>query len=191
MKPGILALIVTLVLLAIPVMVVVMQIQRANPSPTVPRNFKAPAPPPKDIDVVYTWVDSSDPQWRARRDAMTQRRIRAQLVTHNFRWPVLTKDLSELAISVKSVRAFMPWVRNIYVVTERPQKIDDPGLIFIHHDQIMNSSNLPTFNSQAIETALHRIPGLAEHFIYFNDDMFAGKPITPDDMFVDGKPVFR
>lgn len=174
-------------------LVILIQIQGANPSATLPRNSSSLAStrPPTDIDVVYTWVDSSDPEWRARRDALTRRKIRAQLITHSHRWPVLTQDLSELAISVKSVRAFMPWVRNIYVVTERPQKIDDPGLIFVHHDQIMTPSNLPTFNSQAIETGLHNIPGLAEHFIYFNDDMFVAQPVTPGDFFIEDKPVFR
>ncbi len=31
---------------------------------------------------------------------------------------------------------------------------------------------LPVFNSQTIETVLHRVPNLAEYFVYFNDDFF-------------------
>ena len=38
-----------------------------------------------------------------------------------------------------------------------------------------SSPFLPTFSSPAIEANLHRIPGLSEHFLYFNDDVFLGK----------------
>ena len=48
-----------------------------NPAPTLrsPSTHRTPA----RIDVVYTWVDSADADWRAQRDSMTKRRIRAQL----------------------------------------------------------------------------------------------------------------
>jgi hypothetical protein len=38
-----------------------------------------------------------------------------------------------------------------------------------------SSPFLPTFSSPAIEANLHRIAGLSEHFLYFNDDVFLGK----------------
>ena len=41
-------------------------------------------------------------------------------------------------------------------------------------------SVLPTHNSHAVESQLHSIAGLAEHFLYSNDDMFFGRPISPD-----------
>jgi hypothetical protein len=53
----------------------------------------------------------------------------------------------------------------------------------VDHTAILPSSVLPTFNSHAIETVLHLIPDLAEHFIYFNDDMFLGAPVQPSDFF--------
>ncbi|OHT02713.1 hypothetical protein TRFO_30118 [Tritrichomonas foetus] len=44
-------------------------------------------------------------------------------------------------------------------------------------------------NSYAIEFSLCNIPGLSEHYIYMNDDMFIGKPIEKDFFFdSDGKP---
>jgi hypothetical protein len=63
--------------------------------------------------VVYTWVDSTDAEWRAQRDSMTKRRIRAQLKTEAHRWPVFNGNLSELAISLKTVRAFAPLTAEI------------------------------------------------------------------------------
>jgi hypothetical protein len=47
----------------------------------------------------------------------------------------------------------------------------------------MPADALPTFNSHAIETSLHHIPGLAEHWLYFNDDFFLGRPLRPEALF--------
>jgi hypothetical protein len=38
---------------------------------------------------------------------------------------------------------------------------------------------------------LHNIPGLAEHFIYFNDDVLLVKDVHETDFFIDGKPILR
>ena len=45
---------------------------------------------------------------------------------------------------------------------------------------------LPTFSSFPIEVNLHRIKGLAERFVYFNDDMFLLKPVKRE-LFFAGK----
>jgi hypothetical protein len=42
---------------------------------------------------------------------------------------------------------------------------------------------LPTYNSQAIEACLHRIPGLSEHYLYLNDDFLLGREVSPEDFF--------
>lgn len=191
-----LAILVPLLALVLAVSIVcLVEIQALGIKPTPPPPAAAlnssSNTPPSRVDVVYTWVDSGDAAWREQRNALTKRSIRAQLKTHAHRWPTLTDELSELAISIKTVRKFMPWVHTIWVVTQRPQKIEDPSLAFVHHDQILDPANLPTFNSQAIETGIYKIDGLAEHFIYMNDDFFVGKPIAPQDLFVGGKPVMR
>jgi hypothetical protein len=36
---------------------------------------------------------------------------------------------------------------------------------------------------------MHRIEGLSERFVYFNDDMFVGAKTRPEDFFRDGLPV--
>ena len=53
----------------------------------------------------------------------------------------------------------------------------------VPHAEIMPADALPTFNSHAIETSLHHIPGLAEHWLYFNDDFFLGRPLRPEALF--------
>ena len=50
---------------------------------------------------------------------------------------------------------------------------------------------LPTFNSRSIEAMLYRIPGLAEQYVYFNDDMSLIKPVGPEHFFGPNGPVLR
>lgn len=59
---------------------------------------------------------------------------------------------------------------------------EHPDITVIPHSLLFpNQTHLPTFSSPAIESHLHRIPGLAQHFIYFNDDVMLGADTYPDD----------
>ena len=71
-------------------------------------------------------------------------------------------------------------VRTIWLVTDDqvPAAIDRPkaeqeNIRIVDHREIFRGYEqfLPTFNSYAIETMLWRIDGLADRFLYFNDDM--------------------
>jgi hypothetical protein len=87
---------------------------------------------------------------------------------------------------MRSVHLFAPWVRTIHLVTagQRPEWLaDHPRVRVVDHREILPADALPTFNSQAIETALHRVPGLAEHFVYLNDDVFLGRATRPELFF--------
>ena len=52
-----------------------------------------------------------------------------------------------------------------------------------HRDIFSDPTALPTFNSHAIESQLHHIDGLSEHFLYLNDDVFFGRPVDPELFF--------
>ena len=70
---------------------------------------------------------------------------------------------------------------------QRPSWLaDDPRITLVDHRDILPADALPTFNSQAIETSLHKIPGLAEHFVYVNDDVFLARPTRPELFFSPG-----
>lgn len=146
------------------------------------------APTPFDvafpIDVVYTWVDGDDPSWNAARQEREGADARKEAAGQaRFR----SRD--ELRYSLRSLHLFAPWVRQIFIVTagQRPTWLgDDPRITLVDHRDILPADALPTFNSQAIETSLHRIPGLAEHFIYVNDDVFLGRPTRPELFFSPG-----
>jgi hypothetical protein len=140
------------------------------------------------IDAVYTWVDGNDPTFIARRN---------QFVTENDKPSVADNrwaNHDELRYSLRSLAAYAPWVRKIYIVTNGQipawLKLTETRVEIVTHAQIfLWPQDLPTFNSRAIEAHLHRIHGLAKHFLYFNDDTFLGSPLLPSDFFSsDGRP---
>ena len=136
------------------------------------------------IDLVYTWVDGSDPAWLKsfRSTAGAEGRELDDVALDPARY----RSREELRYSLRSVWAYCGWVRKIWIVTagQRPDWLaDDPRIHVVDHADIFPADALPTFNSHAIEAALHRIDGLAEQFVYFNDDMLVARPIRPELFF--------
>jgi hypothetical protein len=89
---------------------------------------------------------------------------------------------------LRSLELFAPWVRQIYIVTanQKPAwlNVDHPKISLVsHRDIFKNPSQLPNFNSSAIESQLHHIEGLSPHFLYFNDDFFLGQLCQVTDFF--------
>lgn len=149
------------------------------------RRRRAEEPVDFDIDVVITWVDDSDPGWRDDRDGVLSRQnpgrqVRDAAVEARFR------NLGELRYTLRALEAHMPWVRQVVMVTSGqplPTWLAPASLRVVTHAEILPDSALPTFNSHAIESALWRIDGLADHFVYLNDDVMALRPIAPNDLF--------
>lgn len=136
------------------------------------------------IDVVYTWVDGNDPAWQRRRREFGHTGYHEESA-NAARY--ISRD--ELRYSLRSLEQNAPWVRRIFLVTDRQRPAwldpDHPRITMVDHREIFDDPRaLPTFNSHAIESRLHHIDGLAEHFLYFNDDMFLGRPVTPQDFFL-------
>lgn len=159
---------------------------------TIPEKTQLKTPFP--IDIVYTWVDGRDPKWRAEYEkASNESNVPINSKNANARY----KDLDELKYSLRSIEANIDWYNNIYIVTanQRPAwiKEDAPKIIFINHEDIFpNDTQLPSFSSNAIECSLHNIPGLSEHFIYFNDDVFIGRKLPYTFFFTpEGKPIMQ
>jgi len=144
------------------------------------------------IDIVYTWVDGSDHAWAAKRDFYKNRdkpSCGEGLSASRFH------EKNELKYSLRSIHSFAPFVRHIFIVTDgqHPKWLKKhPKVTVISHQDIFRwKEYLPVFNSEAIEANLHRIPDLSERYVYFNDDVFLGKPVTPNDFFTsDGKIKF-
>lgn len=141
-----------------------------------------PPQPTAPIDLVYTWVDGSDPQWATRRDSAWAERgaISHPRSTESSRFV----DSQELRYSMRSVLAYANWVRQIILVTDGqvPGWLDvsHPRVRVVGHHELLGASR---FNSHALEAALHRIPGLSETYLYLNDDVFFGRIVYPGDFF--------
>lgn len=141
-----------------------------------------------DIDVVITWVDGSNEEWLALRSRYNKEYSKKGVDARARRW----RDMNNLQYLFRGIDECMSWVRKIYIVTpgHYPQWLrnDNPRLVLVNQNDIMPSKYLPTFNNCAVELFFHRIPGIAEHFIYLNDDMFPLRPLSPEDFFQEGLP---
>ncbi|KAF9967327.1 Xanthine phosphoribosyltransferase 1 [Mortierella alpina] len=171
------------------------------------------------FDLVYTWVNGSDPDLEAMRQrykilspafatmAMSsgkgaKRRRKGEDPTLNrFR------DMDELRYSLRSVAQYAEagLFKTIRILTtdveeqqeedqerptgertlhqQTPQWLDldkAKGMVKLvrHSEMYEDLAVLPSFNSLSIESQMHRIPGLADIFVYLNDDVFFGNPIN-------------
>jgi hypothetical protein len=150
------------------------------------------------IDAVITWVDGNDPVHRSKLEACLGRRSKNRpKAAAKTRYA----NNGELKYCLASLLRFAPWIGHIYIVTDN-QIPDFMGALptaianritVVDHQSIFDgfTGNLPTFNSLTIETMLWRIPGLADNFIYFNDDVFLIKPVVSTDFFKGSKVVLR
>jgi hypothetical protein len=139
------------------------------------------------IDVVYTWVDGTDPEWLAGKMAAL-REVDPTAHTADADDPSRYQSHDELRYSLRSMATFADFVRHIFIVTDGqvPTWLDTghPRLTVVDHREIFPEQGcLPTFNSHAIESRLHHIEGLAEHYLYCNDDFFLGRRLAPDRFF--------
>ena len=139
------------------------------------------------IDLVLTWVDGSDPQWlRRRRAALDRSTHRPRDVADS---PSRYRDNGELRYALRSIHRNLPWVRTTYLVTDDqvPEWLDTshPGLRVVSHRELFAGTGVEhSFNSHAISARLHHLPGLSDHFLYTNDDIFVGRPLAPSAFFL-------
>ena len=145
-----------------------------------------------DVDLVYLWVDGNDPVWQAKHNAFIGKTEESSPIKCKGRYA----NNDELKYSLRSVETYAPWIRTIFIVTDNqvPEWLDisNTKVKIIDHKDIMPAESLPCFNSALIEHFLYKIPGLAEHFLLANDDMYLNKAVTVDDFFTkEGFPIIR
>ena len=137
------------------------------------------------IDFVVTWLDSNDPDWRKDLSYYSPK-------SKGHKEKARFREMNIFKYWFRSVEVNAPWVHKVYLVTNGkfPDWInkDNPKLELIKHSDYIAEEYLPTFNSRTIELNLHKIKGLSEHFVYFNDDMLLNSPVKPDYYFKDGLP---
>ena len=137
------------------------------------------------MDIVITYVDGNDPIWKADYEKYTN----VPVMQKRFR------DWGTLKYLLRGIEVNMPFIRNVYLVVSHPSQVpswaDTENLKIVLHSDIIPAEYLPTFNCNPIEMHLHRIEGLDEEYLYFNDDLYPLKPCRPEDFFRDGKGVLK
>jgi hypothetical protein len=138
------------------------------------------------IDLVFSWVDGSSAEFQRARAA----RMASYVVGEGDDSEARYRQIDELKYALRSVHLFAPWIRRIFIATDSPAPAwlaEHPKVTIVRSEEFFaDPSVLPTHNSHAVEAQLHRIPGLAEHFLYSNDDMFFGRPVQPSMFFSPG-----
>ncbi|SDT18196.1 stealth conserved region 3 domain-containing protein [Microterricola viridarii] len=139
-----------------------------------------------DIDMVFSWVDGSDAAFQRARAA----RMAGYVVGDGDDSDARFRQIDELKYALRSVYLFAPWVRRIFIATDSPVPAwlgEHPRVTVVRSEEFFqNPDALPTHNSHAVESQLHHIPGIAKHFLYSNDDMFFGRPLSPELFFSPG-----
>lgn len=140
----------------------------------------------RPIDFVITWVDGNDPEWQAEKARYNPS------AAPNVATAIRYREWDNLRYWFRALEAFTPWVNKVHFITwgHTPPwlNLNNPKLNVVKHSDFMPEAYLPTFNSRPIELNMHRIEGLSDQFVYFNDDMFILKPMRPEDFFRDGLP---
>jgi len=134
-----------------------------------------------DIDWVFTYVDGRDPDWRELFARHAPEHVSDATETSRF----VHRD--DLKYALRSLDVHAPWIRKIHILSNcRPPawlRTDHPRVNWVDHSAVIEPEFLPTFSSHAIETSIHRIEGLAEHFVYSNDDFYLLRNLSKADMF--------
>ena len=141
------------------------------------------------IDIVLTWVDYNDPIWQAEYNKYAPEAYKSnEYVGGKTRYSA-HKTLKYL---FRGIEKYANWVHKVYFVTfgHIPTwlNINYDKLVVVKHSDFIPCEYLPTFNSNTILLNLHRIEGLSEHFILFNDDMYFTNYCKETDFFKKGLP---
>ena len=135
------------------------------------------------MDIVITYVNGLDPVWQADYERYTN----IPLLEKRFR------DWGTLRYLLRGIEENMPFIRKVHLIvsgeSQVPEWVNRDEVNVVLHKDIIPAEFLPTFNCNPIEMCLHRIEGLDEEFLYFNDDMFPMRPCEPTDFFREGRGV--
>lgn len=138
-----------------------------------------------EIDFVITWVDMDDPKWKADFFKYSGKIDNSKNEVSEARF----RDYGFLKYWFRGVERFAPWVRKVHFLTcgQKPEWLDEnhPKLNLVSHSDFIPHEFLPTFNSVVIERYMHRIPGLSDRFVYFNDDFFIINELPASRFFAD------
>ena len=137
------------------------------------------------IDFVIAWVDGADPEWRKRKEEFLGSPSTDDRIERYRDWDLLRYWF-------RGIEEFAPWANRIWFICDQnpPEwlNLDHPRLRVVRHEDYIPQEYLPAFSSHPIELNMHRIKGLSEKFVYFNDDMFLIAPVESSFFFKNNLP---
>ncbi|KAJ9470364.1 Exopolysaccharide phosphotransferase [Diplonema papillatum] len=133
----------------------------------------------RNVSVVFTWVNGSDPRFRELRAEHGKKGSESRY-----------RDSEELLHAIRSVATYMPWHTGlIFLVTpgHYPYWLNrsHPRVVLVDQNDIIQQDAQPAFNSAVVEQNLWKIKGLTDVFVHFNDDYLLGRPTHPSDFITD------
>lgn len=135
------------------------------------------------MDIVITYVNGNDPVWQKDYEKFTK----VPVMEKRFR------DWGTLQYLLRGIEKHMPFIRKVFLVVSHrsqiPEWVDESNLNVVLHEDFVPQEYLPTFNCNTLEMNLHRIKGLDEQYLYFNDDLFPVRDCKPGDFYRDGKSL--
>ncbi len=138
-----------------------------------------------EIDFVVTWLDSTDPNWQKEYNKYST-------ISKGDKDSSRFRNMDIFHYWFRGIEMYAPWVHKVFLITNGkfPDWINSnhPKLVLVKHEDYIPKEYLPTFNSCTIELFMHRIKGLSEYFVYFNDDVFLNSPTTPEYYFKNKLP---
>ena len=149
------------------------------------------------IDIVYLWANGADENFvRIKNKYLKESKKDTNKYVDDVRDEIF-RDNDELKYSLRSIEQNAPWINHIYIITAFGQipdwlNTDNKKITIVPQESILPPDAGPIFNSCAVEACLQNIPGLSEHFLLANDDMFFNTTVEPDYFFgTDGRTKFR
>jgi hypothetical protein len=163
------------------------------------------------IDLVYTWVNGSEPSFFAKKNATviamqeSGKELYSKNAWNNGASAGRFRDFEVLKHSLRSVDLNAPWARRIFLVTDdqTPSFLDPSSslrLRMISHqdlfsfvDAVKTPPNYPLYNSKAIISMIHSIPTVSSPFMLMDDDFLFGRAVPKSHLYdeVQGKYILR
>lgn len=148
------------------------------------------------IDALVTWVNGEDPAHRAKLNAYLESIGHRPKIASANRY----RETGEFAYCIASLLKYAPWLRRIHILADAQAPdfmplLEQSGwadkVVVVDHTQLFKGYEhaLPTFNNRSIMSMHWNVPGLAERYVYLNDDFMLVRPVKPACFFQDGKAV--
>lgn len=121
-------------------------------------------------------------------------------LAHGFAQVRRDRDNGELKYTLRAIAKNAPWVRRIFLLVNGPQNmpawVPEPSKTeFVDRCTLLpQDPNLPrdkcTRNGAVVQTVVHKVNGLSEHFIYTDDDNLLCLPAHIDDFYAGDDPRY-